>query len=163
MDTAVQLWIKNTTHAGDMREGGRGRRKREKKGRERDGGRWKERYMVGKGEGRGSGKGRSQERGTEVEDIKYKGVDGCRIHTMIFFPLNSSMIHDLPTSCPAPLQRGGGADQHWLGQIWGTHRGRIVSKSLSSAGPDVSALRLAMVRIYSRVRARTRVQSTEGN
>ena len=68
---------------------------------------------------------------------------------MIFFPLNSSMIHDLPTSCPAPLQRGGGADQRWLDQTWGTHRGRIVSKSLSSAGPDVSALRLAMVHAQS--------------
>ena len=57
-------------------------------------------------------------------------------HTIIFLFLNSNMIQDLPTSCPAPLQ---GKEQTLTlstehAQYRGTHRGLIVSRSLSSDG-----------------------------
>ena len=76
-------------------------------------------------------------------------------HTIIFFPLNSSMIQDLPTSCPAPLRVCVSCVRVRVCvcvcvcacvcvRVCETYRGRMVSRSLSSAGLDVSALRLAM-------------------
>ena len=55
---------------------------------------------MGEGE-RGREGGREGEREVKGERDSWRG--GLSLHTIIFFPLNSSMMHDLPTSCPAPL------------------------------------------------------------
>ena len=87
MDTTVQL---------DEREKGRWRRGGG--GGEVEEGRWRR---------GGGGGGRGRREGEEkVEDKKGKkrGEAEVLLTIMVLF-LNSSMMHDLPTSCPAPLQR----------------------------------------------------------
>ena len=70
---------------------------------EREGGRGGERRIECEEEGDGRGRRRTRREGhklpSEVQTF---------FHTIIFFPLNSSMMQDLPTSCPAPLCSGRG-------------------------------------------------------
>lgn len=74
--------------------------------------------------------------------------------SMIFLPLNSSIIHDRPTSWPAPLFSEKYRKQiqwkHNLKQIWFwflsyTYSGRINRISLSSSGISASLLRFVAI------------------
>ena len=87
MDTTVQLDERGMMK-GRWRRGKREKRRERRKGKRRRGGKGRE--------GRGKGGGQEGEK---------KGGEAEVLLTMIVLFLNSSMIHDLPTSCPAPLQR----------------------------------------------------------